>query len=80
MLLQEFDFEVKHRKGTENQIVVYFTRLEKEAMQEVATGLEIDDSFLEEQILKDSQDLIPWFADYVNYLASDIVLEDLSFQ
>ena len=40
---------------------------------------EIDDVFLDEHILAASQDLISWFADIVNYLASDIVLSDLTF-
>ncbi|XP_047252222.1 uncharacterized protein LOC124887087 [Capsicum annuum] len=79
-LLQEFDFEVKDRKGTENQIADHLSRLDEEAMQKVAKGLEIDDIFLDEQILAVSQDLIPWFVDFVNYLASDLVPEDLSFQ
>lgn len=49
-------------------------------MQNVENSLEIDDNFPDEQILTASQDLIPWFVDYANYLASDLIPEDLSFQ
>lgn len=49
-------------------------------MQKVEDGLKIDDSFLDEQVLDTSQELILWFANYANYIASDLVLEDLSFQ
>ena len=40
---------------------------------------EIDDTFRDEHVLAASQDLIPWFTDFANYLASDIVPPDLSF-
>ena len=40
----------------------------------------IDDYFLDEHVLAASHDLIPRFADFANYLASDLVLEYLSFQ
>ena len=35
LLLQEFDFEVLDRKGTENQVADHFSRLEDEAMREL---------------------------------------------
>ena len=41
---------------------------------------EIDDTFLNDHVLDTSHDLIPWFANFVNYLASDIVPTDLSFR
>ncbi|XP_016540884.1 uncharacterized protein LOC107841495 [Capsicum annuum] len=47
-------------------------------MQKVKDGLEIDDSFSDEQVLVSSQDIIPWFTAYANYLASDLVLENLA--
>ena len=79
LLFEEFGFEVKDRKGTENQVVDHLSRLEDEAMIELGEKSEIDDTFPDEQILASSQDLIPWFADFTNYLASDIVPPDLSF-
>ena len=35
LLLQDFDFEVKHRKGTENQVADHLSRLENESMLEL---------------------------------------------
>ena len=35
LLLQEFDFEVKYRKGTKNQAADHLSRLEDEAMREL---------------------------------------------
>ena len=39
LLLQEFDFEVLDRKGTENQVVDHLSRLEDEAMRELGVRL-----------------------------------------
>ena len=48
-------------------------------MRELRDKADIDDTFRDEHVLAASQDLIPWFADFANYLASDIVPSDLSF-
>lgn len=79
LLLQEFDFMVKHWKGNENQVVDHLSGLEEEEILKLGYKLEIDDTFSDEQVLALSQDLIPWFADFVNYLASDLILKDMSF-
>ena len=79
LLLQEFYFEVMDRKGTENQVADHLYRIEDEAMRELGDNTDIDDTFPDEHVLAASQDLIPWFAYFANYLASDIVPSDLSF-
>ena len=48
-------------------------------MRELGDKNDIDDTFPDEHVLAASQDLIPWFVDVANYLASDIVPSDLSF-
>ena len=67
IMLQEFDFEVLDRKGTENQVADHLSRLEDEAMRELGDKTDIDDTFPDEHVLAASQDLIPWFADFENY-------------
>ena len=79
LLLQEFDFEVKDRKGTENQVSSNLYRFEDEAMRELGENVEIDDAFQDEHVLAASQDLIPWFADFANNEEGDVVLSELTF-
>lgn len=39
----------------------------------------IDDSFLDKQVLAAFVDLIPWFTDVANYLVNDIMPKGLNF-
>ena len=41
LLLQEFDFDVLDRKGTENQVADHLSRLEDEAMRELGDKTDI---------------------------------------
>ena len=59
LLLEKFDFEVKDRKGTENQVADHLSRLEDGAMRELGEKAEIDDTFPIELLLSTSQDMIP---------------------
>ena len=70
---------MKDRKGTQNQVSDHLSRLEDGSMRELGEKTEIDDTFSDEHVLAASEDLIPWFAYFANYLASDIVPPDLSF-
>ena len=62
LLLQEFYFEVKGRKGTKNHVVDHLSRLKDATMQELGQKAEIDDTFPDDHALADSDDLIPWFS------------------
>ncbi|KAK8595276.1 hypothetical protein V6N13_123156 [Hibiscus sabdariffa] len=76
LLLQEFDLEVKDRKGTEDQVADHLSRLDNPHNQ--GRDVEISDSFHDEKILLATT--IPWYAVIVNFLASGIVPPDLSSQ
>lgn len=45
LLLQEFYFEVKDRKGIDNKVTDHLSRLEDDTMREMEEKAEIDDSF-----------------------------------
>ena len=48
-------------------------------MRELGDKNDIDDTCPDEHVLSASQDLIPWFADFTNSKASDIIPSVLSF-
>nr|XP_017248025.1 PREDICTED: uncharacterized protein LOC108219212 [Daucus carota subsp. sativus] len=77
LLLQEFELEIKDRKGTENQVADHLSRLEDEARASKDTTL-INESFPDEQLFG-VQEEEPWFADIVNYLVSNVIPPDLSY-
>ena len=80
LLLQEFDVEIKDKKGTENVVVDHLSRLEL-AQQLEPKFTVINESFPDERILAISTNsFIPWYADYVNFLAGKIIPSNFSYQ
>ncbi|XP_070056880.1 uncharacterized protein [Nicotiana tomentosiformis] len=69
LLLQEFDFEVKDRKGTENQFADHLSRLEQ--ARRPKENFDINDAFPDEHILSLSDTLSPWYADIANYMPNN---------
>ncbi|XP_060202605.1 uncharacterized protein LOC132631023 [Lycium barbarum] len=59
LLLQEFVFEVKDRKGSENQFANHLSRLEEAGRQ--LGDLDIDDAFPNERLLAVSCDVAPCY-------------------
>ncbi|XP_075481163.1 uncharacterized protein LOC142521874 [Primulina tabacum] len=75
LLLQEFDFEFKDKKGCENQVADHLSRLE---LEERTEGGAINESFPDEQLFKVSV-THPWFADIANFLAAGELPSDLTY-
>ncbi|XP_070017827.1 uncharacterized protein [Nicotiana sylvestris] len=74
--LMEFDLEIQDRTGSENQVADHLSRLEEEGRPH--DGLDINDSFLDEQLLAISMTGMPWFANLANYLVCGIVPNEFS--
>ncbi|RDX98482.1 hypothetical protein CR513_18583, partial [Mucuna pruriens] len=64
LLLQEFDIEIKDKKGAENSIADHLRRIEKES-----EPMPIRDEFPGEQLLHIKAST-PWFAEICNYVAT----------
>ena len=77
LLLQEFDIEIKDKKGSDNVIVDHLSRIEKPNEDEIET--EIEEKFPKGQLFQVTVQ-VPWYADIVNYLACGIMPPELTYQ
>ncbi|CAN6566338.1 unnamed protein product [Malus baccata var. baccata] len=67
LLLQEFDLEIRDKKGSENVVADHLSRLVHE--EDVVP---IPETFPDEQLMSIEVSM-PWYADLVNYLASKVI-------
>ena len=76
LLLQEFDVEIKDKKGTENLVADHLSRLEG-----ARDDVPVNDEFLNEKLLAiEDKRAVPWFADYVIYLVAKVVPPEFNYQ
>ncbi|GKE02610.1 reverse transcriptase domain-containing protein [Tanacetum coccineum] len=77
LLLQEFDIEIKEKKGTKNVAADHLTRIKKD---ETSDDSEVDDNFPRETLMEMRTKDDPWFADLANHLVSDIIPKEMTYQ
>ncbi|GJY75534.1 reverse transcriptase domain-containing protein [Tanacetum coccineum] len=77
LLLQEFDIEIKDRKGTKNVAADHLSRLEN---NETSDDSEVDDNFPGETLMEINTKDEPWFADFANYLVGNIIPKGMTYQ
>ncbi|KAL1317817.1 hypothetical protein AAHE18_15G160500 [Arachis hypogaea] len=70
LLLQEFDIEIRDRKGTENQVTDHLSRIEPVEGTPLPS-LEISETFPDEHLFAIQE--TPWFADIANYKAARFI-------
>ena len=63
LLLREFNLKFKDKKDTENVVVDHLSRLHFDTITEPLT---LNELFPNEQLM--SVEVLPWYADIVNYL------------
>lgn len=68
LLLQEFDLEIKDKKGSENVVADHLSRLLHDAE---GNKLPLSENFPDEQLLAIDLQL-PWYADIVNYITTKV--------
>ncbi|GKD11476.1 reverse transcriptase domain-containing protein [Tanacetum coccineum] len=81
LLLQEFDIEIKNKKGAENVAADHLSRLENLHLEELRDD-DIDDNFPDETLMNVSsteEDKISWFANFANYLVGKILRKGLTY-
>nr|GEW08075.1 reverse transcriptase domain-containing protein [Tanacetum cinerariifolium] len=77
LLLQEFDIEIKDKKGTKNVDADHLSRIDND---ETSDDSEVDDDFSEETLMEINTKDEPWFADFANYLVGDIIRKGMTYQ
>ncbi|GJZ99287.1 reverse transcriptase domain-containing protein [Tanacetum coccineum] len=77
LLLQEFDMEIKDRKGIENVAADHLSQIENE---EISDDSEVDDNLHGETLMEINTIEEPWFGDFANYLIADIIPKGITYQ
>ncbi|CAM8895394.1 unnamed protein product [Rhodiola kirilowii] len=78
LLLQEFDIEIRDKKGAKNLVTDHMSRLELGELDHEEDKLLMTDSLAGEQLMSVDVDVVPWYVDFVNHLACEIIPPDLS--
>jgi hypothetical protein len=68
LLLQEFDIEIRDKKGSENVVADHLSRLIVDFNEDIVP---IAETFPDEQLMHITQIPAPWFANIVNYLVTN---------
>ncbi|GKC04786.1 reverse transcriptase domain-containing protein, partial [Tanacetum coccineum] len=77
LLLQEFDIEIKDKKGTENVTADHLSQIKND---ESSDNSEVDDNFPGETLVEINTRNEPWFIDFANYLVADIIPKGMTYQ
>ncbi|GJU40709.1 putative reverse transcriptase domain-containing protein [Tanacetum coccineum] len=73
----EFDIEIKDRKGTENVAADHLSRIEND---EISDDSKVNDNFPVETLMEINTKDEPWFTDFANYLVGDIIPKGMTYQ
>ena len=77
LLLQEFDLEIKDKKGIENLVTDHLSRMDHVEPNEGVDD-DINERFPYDQLFAVEE--VPWYANTVNYLAKKILPLELTYQ
>ncbi|CAM8966259.1 unnamed protein product [Rhodiola kirilowii] len=68
LLLQEFDVDIRDKKGAENLVADHLSRLDLGELDREEDKLPMTDSLAGEQLTSVEVGIAPWYTDFVNYL------------
>ncbi|GJU69055.1 reverse transcriptase domain-containing protein [Tanacetum coccineum] len=75
--LPKFDIENKDTKGTKNVATDHLSRIEND---KTSDDSKVDNNFSRETLMEINSRDEPWFADFANYLVSDIIPKGMTYQ
>ena len=74
-MLQEFDLEIRDKKGVENVVADHLSRLENNEVRKKEKAIMVE--FPDEKLF--AIGVRPWFADMENYKVGNIVSDDMDY-
>ncbi|XP_013594557.1 PREDICTED: uncharacterized protein LOC106302638 [Brassica oleracea var. oleracea] len=74
LILQEFDIEIKDKRGVENGVAGHISRIRIENDVPIDDFLPTENVYQTDSFIGNNR---PWYADIVNYLAADVEPEEL---
>ena len=77
LFLQEFNVEIRDKKGTKNVVTDHLSRLKLK--KKINDPNDIDESFPNDQLFG-VDTYAPWYTDIINFLACKVLLPDLTSQ
>ena len=80
LMLQEFDWEVRDKKGSENLIADHLSRLDQDGLKKHNDGVPINETFYGEHLLSVASKELLWFANIANYLVSGVLPYELDYR
>ena len=78
LVLQDFDYEMRDKKGAENVVADHLSRLGGARFED--DGLPIEDALRDDVLYVLEVKSEPWYADIVNYLACSAMAPDFTSQ
>ncbi|CAM8895881.1 unnamed protein product [Rhodiola kirilowii] len=79
LLLQDFDIEIKDKKGVENLVADHLSRLEPLRERTSSEELPIEDSFVGENLMRIENATTPWYADIVNFKVCEVLPPNMNY-
>ena len=79
-MLQEFDWEVRDKKGSENLVADHLSRIDQDGLKRNDDGVPINETFHAEHLLSVVSKELSWYADIANYLMSGFLPYDLDYR
>ncbi|KAL0404364.1 UNVERIFIED_CONTAM: putative mitochondrial protein [Sesamum radiatum] len=79
LLLQEFDLEIRDRKGSENTVADHLSQLDTGYMEDM-NDFPLRDEFPDKHLYAINAKGEPWFADFANFLAGNAIPSQLTYQ
>ncbi|XP_061351337.1 uncharacterized protein LOC133296384 [Gastrolobium bilobum] len=77
LLFQEFDLEIRDKKGVENKLADHLSRIQDKELQD-GPEIEIKESFPDEQVM--AVRFGPWFTEFANYKVVGSIPEELTWK